>query len=202
MQRAFRQTPTLRAHYVAALPQTYGAALRRFFAHPSPRLLLVWSLGAVLARAVAGPLSWADALVVLAVIAAWPFLEWLIHVLLLHWVPRSFGVLKIDPPVARAHRLHHHKPWILEHVFIPYASLVAALLVLLSVFWALRPGPVVTTGFVVAALMSLRYEWTHYLAHLPVRAKTRFGRALQKNHRRHHFKDPQGAFIVSVWPPV
>ncbi len=202
MQRAFQQTPTLRARHVAALPQTYGEAVRRFFEHPSPRLLLIWCLGVILARTVAGPLTWHDGLAALAVVALWPFLEWLIHVVVLHWVPRSLGVLHLDPPVARAHRLHHHKPWLLAHVFIPYASLVAALVGLHLVLFVAQPGATATTGFAAAALMSLRYEWTHYLAHLPVRAKTGFGRALQKNHRRHHFKDPQGAFIVSVWPPA
>ncbi|EUA68924.1 putative fatty acid hydroxylase [Mycobacterium xenopi 4042] len=79
-------------------------------------------IGAMLVAALAmrialGDWQITDALVSASIVTAFPFLEWAIHVFILHWRPKHIGKLVIDPLLAHKHRQHHadpaSRPWYL-----------------------------------------------------------------------------------------
>ena len=55
----------------------------------------------------------------------------------------------------------------------------------------------VATGFAAAAILSLGYEWTHYLIHTDYAPKTRFYRSLWRGHRLHHYRNENYWFGVT-----
>lgn len=180
-------------------PVSLATAWRAFVHHPSP-----WILGgalalAVTARAAAGDYRWTDAVVPVALVLAFPFVEWLVHVCVLHWRPRHLGPVEVDPLLARKHRAHHADPRDLPLVFIPWQALawivpgyvVVALVVLPRTGLAL-------TFLVSSAVLALGYEWTHYLVHSDYRPRSRAYRAVWRNHRLHHYKNEHYWFGVAT----
>ncbi len=85
-------------------------AQREFWRHPSPWLIGATLVAAVAARIAVGDWQITDAVVPLAMLAVFPFFEWIIHVFVLHWRPKRLGALTIDPLLAREHRAHHSDP--------------------------------------------------------------------------------------------
>ena len=53
------------------------------------------------------------------------------------------------------------------------------------------------TYLVFLMLLGIGYEWTHYLIHSDYKPKTRFYRAIWRNHRQHHFKNEHYWFTVT-----
>ncbi len=49
----------------------------------------------------------------------------------------------------------------------------------------------------ILMVLGLGYEWTHYLIHSDYKPKTRFYRAIWRNHRQHHFKNEHYWFTVT-----
>ena len=105
---------------------TLTDAAREFWRHPTPWLLAGALLAAVAARIVVGDWRWSDAVLPVVVLAVFPFVEWMIHVFVLHWRPRRIGTVMIDPVLARKHREHHIDPRIVRLIFIPLQSLAGA----------------------------------------------------------------------------
>src|SRR5690349_4698990 len=87
-----------------------GEAFREFVRHPSPWMLTISLIGAVIARAVVGDWQASDAWVPGIMLGAFPIYEWMIHVFILHWRPRKLGPIKIDSELASKHRAHHRDP--------------------------------------------------------------------------------------------
>ncbi len=176
-----------------------GAAWREFWRHPSP-----WIIGAVFAAALAARLvvgGWglSDALVPVAMLAAFPFVEWVIHVCVLHWRPRELAGTRIDPLVARKHREHHADPRDLPLVFIPWPVLLWLLPALTAVAVLAFPRLGLGLTFLATtAAIGFGYEWTHYLIHSDHRPKTRLYRAVWRNHRLHHYKNEHYWFTVTT----
>ena len=81
-----------------------GDAAREFARHPSPWMIGTALLAALTARILVGDWQFTDALVPLAMLAIFPFFEWIVHVFVLHWRPRRLGKLTIDSLLARKHR--------------------------------------------------------------------------------------------------
>jgi hypothetical protein len=84
---------------------TLGDAFREFWRHPSPWLLAVAFLASLAARIAVGDWRWSDAVLPLAVLAVFPFVEWIIHVFVLHWRPRRVAGVMVDSVLARKHHL-------------------------------------------------------------------------------------------------
>ena len=59
-------------------------------------------------------------------------------------------------------------------------------------------GPQAITGVAVYFLLSLHYEWVHFLTHTRVRPRSAFYRRLWRNHRQHHFKNEHYWFGVTM----
>lgn len=160
-----------------------GAAMRGFVGRLSPLLLVLSAAGFVGARAWLGDFSRWDALVAGCVLAAYPFLEWVVHVFVLH--------SRLDFDLARKHREHHSDPWRLDVVFIPWRTHATVLPVAVAPLFLLGPQALrlALSGLATLWLLGILYEWIHYLAHVPYAAKSRWMRELQRLHRLHHFKN-------------
>ncbi|NIR60095.1 MAG: fatty acid hydroxylase family protein, partial [Gammaproteobacteria bacterium] len=96
------------------------------------------------------------------VVVAWPLVEWLIHVFVLHQKPFQLMGRTFDLPVPRKHRAHHADPWNLEILFIPTHSFLYSLPMAAALSWLLTPSPgLALTAASGVLLMALHYEWVH-----------------------------------------
>ena len=180
---------------------TLGQAWREFARKPSPWLIgLAFAIVLALRVLDGGELTWRDGVAVAAMLVIYPFGEWAIHVYLLHMRPAKVGGRKIDLPVAKAHRAHHRKPndltmilldgrelSLLLFLAVPFVIAVGALLVGL-VFGALPVGPLLCAVLAGYAAIGI-YEWTHFLIHTAHLPRSRYYKAIWRNHRLHHFKN-------------
>ena len=177
---------------------TLSDAGREFWKHPSPWMIGAMFVAALIARIIAGDWRVTDALVPLVMLALFPFIEWIVHVFILHWRPKHLGCFTVDPLLAREHRAHHVDPRNIPLIFIPAKSLlwVIPLTVAIAVM-ALPRLAMGLTYLVFISAFGLVYEWTHYLIHSDYKPKTRVYRAIWRNHRRHHYKNEHYWFTVT-----
>ena len=177
---------------------TLRAAAREFWRHPSPWLLAVALIASVVARILLGDFGFSDAALPVLMLAGFPFLEWMMHVIVLHWRPRRIGPLVVDPMLARKHREHHINPREIPLIFIPLQSLYGALASTLIIgLWLIPRTALGLTFMVVTFAIGLVYEWTHYLVHTDYHPKHAVYRAIWRNHRLHHFKNEHYWFGVT-----
>ena len=177
--------------------RTLAEARRAFFAHGSPWFLVTVLAAAVAALLATGGWRWAQLLVVAAVLAAQPFVEWLVHVYVLHARPRRVGPFTLDLYQARKHRAHHAAPRDLDILFIPLRGHLAGGVVVAAVC-LLLPDTATRLALVVAVTASsLAYEWVHFLIHTDYRPRTALYRRLWTGHRLHHYRNENYWFGVS-----
>jgi hypothetical protein len=173
--------------------KTLGHAWREFRSNRSPKVIAAGIVAAAALRIALGAFTWRDAVAAAAMLAVYPFGEWAIHVHLLHLEPFRFRGRRVELATAKAHREHHERP---NHLgLILLAPLEAAALMLLAVpvvlaaFSLVLPlRALVTAAFAGYVLIGI-YEWTHFLIHTAHRPKSRFYKAIWRNHRLHHFKN-------------
>jgi len=177
---------------------TLRDAQHEFLKHPSPWMIGAVLAGALTARVLVGDWQYTDALVPLVMLAVFPFFEWVVHVFILHWRPKRLGRLTIDPLLAREHRRHHVDPRDIPVIFIPWKALiwVIALVVAVALLAFPRTG-LGLTFLTLVGVLGLCYEWCHYLIHSDYKPRTRFYRAIWRNHRQHHFKNEHYWFTVT-----
>lgn len=178
---------------------TLGQAGRKFWRYPSPWILATALTAALVARVIAGDWQITDALVPVALAAVFPFVEWVIHVVVLHWRPRRLAGFTLDPLLARKHREHHFDPRDTGLVFIPLPSLAGALVSVTAI--ALLAFPRIGLGLtflVLTLLVGVAYEWTHYLVHTDYTPKGAVYRFIWRNHRLHHYKNERYWFGVTT----
>lgn len=177
---------------------------RSFWRYPSPWMIVGYLLAGVAARFAVGDWAWTDLLAPLVFLALFPVVEWLIHVLILHWRPRRVAGVEVDSLLARDHRRHHADPRDVPLVFIPWRALVWVVAIpgialplgvgaLLGAGWHARLSFVVTLGVVLFV-----YEWTHYVIHSDYKPRTRLYKAIWRNHRLHHYKSEHYWFSVTT----
>jgi hypothetical protein len=173
-------------------------ARREFARHPSPWLLGAVLTGALAARIALGDWQPTDALVPLAMLAVFPFFEWLVHVVVLHWRPKYLGPVTVDSLLARKHREHHVDPRDVPLIFIPWRALLwilpGAIAIALLTFPRTGLG---LTALVFLGMLGLAYEWCHYLIHSDYKPASRAYRAIWRNHRQHHYKNEHYWFTVT-----
>jgi hypothetical protein len=175
-----------------------GACWQEFLGHSSPRAVGAGSVVALAARVYVGQWSWRDLAPPLALLAAQPFVEWVIHKYLLHLKPLSIGGRRIELYGSIQHRRHHLSPSDLNRVLlkpieavgflVQIAVVIAVLAIAVDglVGWPVLPQAL--TAILFAYLGLLRYEWSHFLIHTPYVPRSRWYRAIWRNHRLHHFK--------------
>ena len=166
----------------------------RFFKHGSNGLLLAGI--AVLALAGASgkiPMApWAVALGALLFFLS----EYGTHRFLLHAAPSAQPfVLRLQ---HRLHYDHHLEPERLDLLFLPAWFLVPVLLLFAGAYWAFSRSFALTAALIFGNLLGLLYyEWVHYVAHIPFRPRTPYGRWIKKYHLWHHFKSERLWFGVT-----
>jgi hypothetical protein len=175
-----------------------GACWREFMRHFSPRAVALGIVVVLAARVYVGDWSWRDVVPLLVLVAAQPFVEWVIHKYLLHLPPMNLFGHRVELYGSIQHRNHHRDPADLERVLLKPVEVVSfmvqiAILVPLLTLAVAAPlgGPVLSvslTATLVAYLGLFRYEWSHFLIHTPYVPRTRWYRHIWRNHRLHHFK--------------
>jgi sterol desaturase/sphingolipid hydroxylase (fatty acid hydroxylase superfamily) len=181
--------------------------LREFLRQPSPPYLIGAVATALALRLVQGGWSWRDAVVAVGLLAATPFVEWLIHVYLLHSPPINVRGRRVEMLTAREHRAHHEAPSVLGGVLLPVYGVLVFLTMIALVNWLLSfplhlllGGPrlaYATTGVLVSYAILAAYEWTHFLIHAPYKPRRTYFKAIWRNHRLHHFKNERYWFGVT-----
>ena len=177
---------------------TLRDARREFSKYPSPWIIGTTVVAALTARIAVGEWQIADVLVPVVMLALFPFLEWLVHVFILHWRPKRVGGLTIDPLLARDHRRHHIDPRNIPLIFIPWKALVWVVPLVVGVAVLVFPRLSVGLTFLVfITMLGLGYEWCHYLIHSDYKPKSALYRAIWRNHRQHHYKNEHYWFTVT-----
>lgn len=180
---------------------------RAFARQPSPPYLIGLVAIALRLRIAQGAWSWRDAVMLAGLLAVTPFVEWLIHVYMLHSPPFTIRGRRVEMLTAREHRAHHEAPGVLDGVLLPVYGVIVFAAMIAAVNWALSfpialvlGGPrlaYATTGVVVSYAILALYEWTHFLIHTPYRPRRRYFKSLWRNHRLHHFKNERYWFGVT-----
>jgi sterol desaturase/sphingolipid hydroxylase (fatty acid hydroxylase superfamily) len=181
-------TPT-RAEFTGA-----GLSLRQaagqFSRHRNARVLGAGTAAALASRLALGRWTKRDATAAAVIVGIEPFVEWMIHVHVLHQRPREVDGRTVDSLLARSHRAHHRDPRDPELVFIPRQTLLPTIAALATMniagARALRPA---LTGFATAVASLGVYEWTHFLIHSAYRPKTALYRTIRRTHQLHHFRN-------------
>ena len=178
---------------------TLAAEARFFWGHRNARVISGALAVSIALRVALGGWSRWDLVVVAVLIALEPFVEWMIHVFILHFKPRKMFGRDIDPLVARKHRAHHSDPRKVEWIFVPMPVLTRAVPVVLLLYLLLLPTfrlGVMASATGLAILLT--YEWTHYLIHSRYQPKSRLYRYIWRAHRLHHYKNENYWFGVTV----
>jgi hypothetical protein len=180
-----------------------GMAWKAFWRYPSPWLIISTLVGAWAFRFALGNWGWGDVIVPVILVATFPVYEWLVHVFILHWRPRTVAGVTIDSLLARKHREHHADPRDVPLVFIPWPVFLwlLPLLVVIAVVVFPLVGLSLELGLTYLGSMTvlgILYEWTHFLIHSDYRPRTRAYKAVWRNHRLHHYKNEHYWFGVTT----
>jgi sterol desaturase/sphingolipid hydroxylase (fatty acid hydroxylase superfamily) len=188
-------------------PAKLRDCLREFLRQPSPPYLLGAVLIALGLRLAQGSWSWRDLVLAAGLVGLTPFVEWMIHVYLLHAGPIDLRGRRVEMLTAREHRAHHESPAVLSGVLLPVYGVLVFLAMIALVNWLLSfpiglvlGGPrlaYATTGVLVSYTILAAYEWTHFLIHAPYKPRGRYFKAIWRNHRLHHFKNERYWFGVT-----
>ena len=176
-----------------------GRAWVDFWKHPSPWIMLVTIGGAAVARGFVHRFSWTELIVPGLFVAFFPVIEWVVHVVVLHWKPVRLGRVRIDPLVSRKHRAHHADPRDIPLVFIPWQVLIGLLVGTVAIGLLAFPDRAAGLTFMIGiGLVGFGYEWTHYLIHSDYKPRSSTYKAVWRNHRLHHYKNEHYWFTVTT----
>jgi hypothetical protein len=186
---------------------TLADCFRGFLRQPSPPYLFGAVAVALGLRLAQGAWSWRDAAMAAGLLVATPFVEWAIHVYLLHSPPFEVFGRRVEMLTAREHRFHHESPGVLGGVLLPVYGVLVFLGLIALVNWGLSfplhlvlGGPrlaYATTGMLASFAILASYEWTHFLIHTPYKPRGRYFKAIWRNHRLHHYKNERYWFGVT-----
>ncbi|NHM33274.1 sterol desaturase family protein [Neobacillus terrae] len=123
--------------------------------------------------------------------------EYFTHRFLFHVkAPKNLLLLKF---LKRIHYDHHTYPDDLKLLFLPIWYSLPNFFILCAIFYYFNGKFLNTISFGTGLIgMLLVYEWKHYVAHRPLKPKTRFGRWIKKVHILHHYKNENYWFGVST----
>lgn len=179
--------------------QTLGQARRYFLTKATPRIVIPLLAATIVLRISVGQWGWRDLFMVVGILAFEPFTEWLIHVYILHFKPKTVGGRRVDLHAAKKHREHHRNPNDPDTSFVPLPDLFVLGALIMGLLWLITWSlPVFLTGAVTGFAMLLTYEWTHYLIHTSYEPTGRYYRYVWRAHRLHHFKNEHYWMGVTV----
>jgi hypothetical protein len=187
------------ARHGAPASPTLRHEVGEFWSLPSPRVIAIPLVALLVVRLFLGGWTVWDAVIPAVQLASQPFVEWLIHVYVLHWRPREIFGKTRDPYIAKKHRAHHSDPRLVKWIFIPrpvlYRLMPGAAIVYFLILRDVRYGLTATIG---GFAILLTYEWTHFLIHSRYKPKTRVYRYIWRAHRLHHYKNENFWFGVTM----
>lgn len=169
---------------------------REFLLFPDITILLILIVASIGFQVWTG-LTWG----VLAVFAfgmlTFMFSEYLTHRFVFHLKPpKNPFLLKM---LKRLHYDHHTDPNDLHLLFLPLWYSLPNLSVLAIIFYLIAGSWGLTFAFASGLMMMLfLYEWKHYVAHRPIKPRTKFGKWVKKTHILHHFKNENFWYGVST----
>jgi hypothetical protein len=122
--------------------------------------------------------------------------EYTTHRFLFHAAPSRIPfVLRLQHLL---HYDHHVDPARLDLLFLPLWFVVPSTLAFAAVYaLATRDAALVFSLTVGSWCGLLYYEWVHYVAHVPFKPVTPYGRWIKKYHLWHHFKSERHWFGVT-----
>jgi hypothetical protein len=178
---------------------TRGQAWVEFWKHPSPWMMGGTIVGASIARGFVHRFSWTELIVPVLFVLFFPVIEWVVHVVVLHWKPVRVAGVRIDPLVSRKHRAHHANPRDIPLIFIPWQVMIGLLVgtVLIGLF-AFSDRAAGLTFMIGVSIVGFTYEWMHYLIHSDYKPKNKVYKAIWRNHRLHHYKNEHYWFTVTT----
>jgi hypothetical protein len=168
--------------------------VRDFLLHGSNTLLI---LAALLIAGFAGAGLYAlFPLWMVAGVALFYLSEYGWHRFVFHAPPSPWAWLRYLQ--HRLHYDHHVDPSRLDLLFLPVWFVVPNLTITFLLAWAIIGGWQAALSLILGAVLGLiHYEWVHYIAHIPYKPHTSFGRWMKKYHLWHHFKNEHYWFGVS-----
>jgi len=135
--------------------------------------------------------------VVLATLLLIGFVEWFLHLFLLHAPEDSARMVRFH--TGSGHRRHHLDPNDVGWILLSWqdAAIFVMMLALWTAVWslpvaALLGAPLAATyltALLAAYIGMAHYEWTHLLVHTRYRPSSRFYKRLAANHRLHHYRN-------------
>nr|WP_240628706.1 sterol desaturase family protein [Bacillus salacetis] len=125
------------------------------------------------------------------------FSEYLTHRFLFHLkAPDNPYLLKF---LKRLHYDHHKYPNDLKLLFLPVWYSLPNFAALSVIFYLITRTVEGTVAFGAGLItLLLVYEWRHFIAHRPIKPKTRFGKWVKRTHTLHHFKNENYWYGVST----
>ncbi|WP_404431174.1 sterol desaturase family protein [Sutcliffiella horikoshii] len=169
---------------------------REFFLFPDITILLILIVASIGWQVWTG-LTWGLLAVFAFGMLTFMFSEYLTHRFVFHLKPpKSPFLLKM---LKRLHYDHHTDPNDLHLLFLPLWYSLPNLSVLAVIFYLIAESWGLTLAFASGLMMMLfLYEWKHYVAHRPIKPRTRFGKWVKKTHILHHFKNENFWYGVST----
>lgn len=141
--------------------------------------------------------SWLTCLIFIIGLIFFMFSEYVTHRFIFHIkAPKYKLFLKF---MKRIHYDHHTYPDDLKLLFLPIWYSIPNLGTLCIIFFLITRDLIQTIAFGSGlVLMLLVYEWKHYVAHRPIKPKTKIGQEIKKLHILHHFKNENYWYGVST----
>ncbi|MFB7141843.1 sterol desaturase family protein [Gottfriedia sp. NPDC056225] len=141
--------------------------------------------------------SWLTVLIFILGLVFFMFSEYVTHRFFFHIkAPKNKLFLKF---MKRIHYDHHTYPDDLKLLFLPIWYSIPNLGTLCIIYFLITRDTIQTLAFGSGLIfMLLVYEWKHYVAHRPIKPKTKLGRNIKKLHILHHFKNENYWYGVST----
>ncbi|PEL11373.1 sterol desaturase family protein [Bacillus sp. AFS017336] len=141
--------------------------------------------------------SWLVVLIFILGLVFFMFSEYATHRFFFHLkAPKNKLFLKF---MKRIHYDHHTYPDDLKLLFLPIWYSIPNLGTLCIIYFLITRDLIQTFAFGSGLIfMLLMYEWKHYVAHRPIKPKTKLGRNVKKLHILHHFKNENYWYGVST----
>lgn len=125
----------------------------------------------------------------------WGAGEYLFHRFVLHLPrPKAQWLQRIH---AMLHWQHHQEPDDPRRLFIPMPGVLNLFALWGGLGYAVAGAPAGAGAALGLGAMLLFYESTHLAAHVNYRPRTRWGQAMKRSHRLHHYKNERYWFGVT-----
>lgn len=169
--------------------------LREFFLFPDVLIMLLLYL-MVLIYTIPSMLQLYTWIAIVIGMATYALSEYLVHRFLFHMkTPESPLLLKM---IKRLHFDHHVDPKDLPLLFLPLWFSLPNFTISAGIFYLITTNLQLTIAYITGLITYfLYYEWSHYVAHRPIKPWSKFGDNIKKAHLWHHYKNENYWFGVT-----